>query len=243
MVELGAGDASKSVHLLRGMMAAGAELTYYPVDISRNVINDLEARLPQEIAGLDVQGLCGEYLPMMQACNERSQRRKVILFMGANIGNMLPGEAADFCRRLRAGMGDDDMLILGFDLVKMPQKILAAYNDAGGFTRAFNLNLLRRINEELNADFDVSAFAHYPTYDPASGACKSFLVSMKAQTVHLGEYQFSFTEGEAVYTEISQKYTIAETDALASAAGFTAMQPILDNTGGFLVAVWKCRQA
>jgi L-histidine Nalpha-methyltransferase len=165
----------------------------------------------------------------------------VLLFMGANIGNMLPAEALEFCRQLRRFLPSGDRLLIGFDLVKSPHKILAAYNDAGGLTRAFNLNLLHRINRELGADFDPAAFSHFPTYDPSTGACKSYLVSERAQRVQFPDQQltFDFANGETIHTEISQKYQLAETDQLARAAGFEPLRHFHDREGAFLVAVWE----
>ena len=239
VVELGAGDASKSVHLLRAVRVLDPTVTYFPIDISGSVIASLEARLPRELPGLRVRGLHGEYLPMLAESARRSDRPRAVLFMGANIGNMRPAEAAGFGRALRALLTPGDQLLIGFDLVKSPHAILAAYNDAGGLTRAFNLNLFCRINRELGADFDVAAFSHFPTYDPATGACTSFLVSERAQQVRIGEHgMFSFAAGETIHTEISQKYTLAETDALARAAGFAPVRHFQDRAGAFLVALW-----
>ncbi len=239
VVELGAGDASKSVHLLRAALASDPTLTYFPIDISGAVVADLEARLPAELPGLRVRGLHGEYLPMLAQSARLSDRPKVVLFMGANIGNMRPAEAATFCCALRAQLTPHDQLLIGFDLVKSPHTILAAYNDTAGYTRAFNLNLLHRINRELGGDFDVAAFSHFPTYDPATGACTSYLVSERAQQVRVGGHgPFVFAGGETLHTEISQKYTSAETDALARAAGFSPRHHFFDSTGGFLVAHW-----
>lgn len=240
VVELGAGDASKSVHLLRAVRAHDPTATYFPIDISGSVIESLAARLPRELPGLCVRGLHGEYLPMLAESARLSDRPKAVLFMGANIGNMRPPEAEEFCRTLRAHLRPGDRLLVGFDLVKSPHTILAAYNDAGGLTRAFNLNLLHRINRELGADFDVAAFSHFPTYDPATGACKSYLVSERAQRVRIGDQgTFDFAAGETIHTEISQKYTLPETDELARAAGFAPVRHFQDREGAFLVALWE----
>ncbi len=240
VVELGAGDASKSLHLLRAVLAQDATTTFFPIDISGSVIAALEARLPRELPGLRVGGLHGEYLPMLAESARRSDRPKAVLFMGANIGNMRPAEAEKFCHTLRTHLRPGDQLLIGFDLVKSPHRILAAYNDAGGLTRAFNLNLLHRINRELGGDFDIAAFSHFPSYDPATGACTSHLVSERAQRVRIGDHgPFDFAAGETIHTEISQKYTPAETDALARATGFTPRRHFFDSEGAFLVTLWE----
>lgn len=241
LVELGAGDATKSAHLLRAVYQAGYDCRYYPIDISASVIRGLEQRLPQEIPGLVMQGLNGEYMPMLEECYRQSGRRKVIMFMGANIGNMRTQEARTFLAELHRRMTPGDLLLIGFDLIKSPQKILAAYNDAAGLTRDFNLNLLTRINRELDADFDRTQFYHYPTYDPDTGTCKSYLVSRRGQDVEIGKAgkMFSFAEGETVHTEISQKYSASQVEGLAMDASLVPLQNFFDSQSLFLVSLWQ----
>lgn len=128
---------------------------------------------------------------------------------------MIPADAELFCTRLRKLLSPGDLLLIGFDLKKHPKIILDAYNDKQGFTRRFNLNLLTRINTELDADFNIARFEHYPTYDPETGACKSYLISLEEQQVNIGNTKINFSENEHIFMEISQKYTIAQTDQLA----------------------------
>jgi dimethylhistidine N-methyltransferase len=240
VVELGAGDATKSVHLLEAVMQTGMDFTYYPVDISGNIINDLEQRLPQQLPGLKVHGLNGEYLEMLQQALELSERNKLVLFMGANIGNFDAKGAINFCRQLRNCLRPGDLLLTGFDLKKHPQVILDAYNDKQGFTRDFNLNLLHRINRELDADFDPLLFHHYPTYDPFTGACKSYLVSLEKQDVYIGkEAHIEFEKDECIYMEISQKYAPEEIQRLAHTAGFEPVGSFLDANGWFADCLWR----
>ncbi len=243
LVELGSGDATKSVHLLREIFTGAAQCCYYPIDISASALALLEGRLPQAVPGLRMRPLNGEYLPMVGECYRLSPRRKVLLFMGATIGNMKPQEAADFLRELRARMQPEDLLLLGFDLLKSPLKILAAYNDAAGFTRDFNLNLLTRINRELGGDFDCAQFYHYPTYDPDTGACKSYLVSARKQAVSIAAAGkvFLFEEGEHIHTEVSQKYSAAQVDVLAKKGGFVCRERFTDSGENFLVDLWEAR--
>jgi uncharacterized SAM-dependent methyltransferase len=126
----------------------------------------------------------------------------------------------------------------GFDLKKHPQIILNAYNDAAGITRDFNLNLLQRINDELGANFDLTKFDHYPTYDPGTGACKSYLVSLEDQQVRVGSQTFNFATHEPVYMEISQKYSLAETDVLAMHSGFKPVANFFDQKNWFVDCLW-----
>jgi len=240
LVELGPGDATKSWHLLRELMRRKAPFTYYPIDISSNVIGWLEEKLPVSLPGIQLQGLNGEYLDRMEYVEHISQRRKIVLFMGANIGNMTMQQATLFCRQLHDRMRPGDQLLIGFDLKKDPKTILDAYNDKQGITRAFNLNLLKRINRELGADFDVTQFEHYPVYDPASGACKSFLISRVAQDVRIGdEAVIHFAESEPIYMEISQKYSLGETHYLARQSGFKAVHEFYDSKKMFTDILWE----
>ena len=240
LVELGPGDATKSWHLLRELMRTKAHFNYYPIDISSNVIGWLEEKLPASLPGLHMQGLNGEYMDRMEYVEQISQRRKIVLFMGANIGNMTPQQATLFCRQLHDRMRPGDLLLIGFDLKKDPATILAAYNDRQGVTRSFNLNLLKRINRELNADFDIDQFGHYPVYDPGTGACKSYLISRVAQQVHIGDEEvISFAANEAIFMEISQKYSLQETYYLARQAGFRPVHEFYDSKKLFTDILWQ----
>jgi len=239
LVELGPGDATKSWFLLRELQKKHANFTYYPIDISTNVIRSLENKLPVTLPGIRMHGLNGEYLEKMQQVNIFSRNRKIILFMGANIGNMTVPQATHFCRQLHDNMQPGDLLFIGFDLKKNPRTILDAYNDHQGITRAFNLNLLTRINRELNADFNTGLFEHYPVYDPASGACKSYLISRVAQEVHIGDKVISFREQEPIHMEISQKYWLEETENMAAQSGFEPVQRFLDSKKWFADVLWR----
>jgi dimethylhistidine N-methyltransferase len=240
IVELGPGDATKSIHLLKQLASEGIDYTYYPVDISKNVINILSNELPQAIPSLRIKGLNGEYFEMLEKAKTISDKMKVVLLLGSNIGNIPLEQAQQFCSSLRSHLSPGDILVIGFDLVKDPQVILDAYNDKAGFTRDFNLNLLRRINDELNGDFKIDNFRHYPTYDPQTGTCKSFLVSTCKQTFHVSNQPISFSAGECIHMEISQKYSVSQVDALAAACGFTTVRHFVDSKGWFLDVVWQC---
>jgi len=240
IVELGAGDASKSIHLLNELLQNNITFTYFPVDISANVINLLHEELPKKLPALQLHGLNGEYLQMLEKAKAASDKTKVVLFLGGNIGNVPLEKAGVFCNRLRQQLSPGDLVLTGFDLKKDPRVVLAAYNDKSGYTRCFNLNLLKRINDELGGNFILENFAHYPNYDAATGACKSYLVSTINQQVQIEESSFSFAEGEPIFMEISQKYTVEQTDDLANENGFTPVKHFFDTKGWFLDALWQC---
>lgn len=240
LIELGAGDATKSIHLLKELLNRKIEFSYLPIDISGHVIDSLEQELPAKLPGVNIRGLNGDYLVMLQQATTISDRRKVVLFMGANIGNMEVPDALAFCQALRQSLAAGDLLIIGFDLKKNPAQILAAYNDNGGITSAFNLNLLTRMNRELDANFNLESFTHYASYDPESGACKSYLISLKDQLVQIGEAaSVAFKQNEYIYMEISQKYALEEIEALAVRTGFQPHQYFFDSKRYFVDAVWK----
>ena len=239
LIELGAGDAMKSTFLLKYLLSKNADFTYLPIDISENVISYLNITLPVTLPGLQITGLNGEYFHMLTKAASISSRRKVVLFLGSNIGNMPINDAIEFCRELRKHLSQGDMALIGMDLKKHPKVVLAAYNDKAGITKKFNLNLLTRINRELNANFDITKFDHYPTYDPETGACKSYLISTVDQQVTInGKETFTFLKDEYIYMEISQKFTVTQTDQIATNAGFTPVGQFFDSKKWFIDAIW-----
>jgi L-histidine Nalpha-methyltransferase len=239
VVELGAGDATKTFHLLKCLQEMNSSFTYFPIDISSQMIMQLEKTLPETVPGLKVTGLNGDYFEMLEKAAGLTGKPKIVLFLGANIGNMPPPEAETFCRNLHKFLNKGDLVLMGFDLQKNPWVIFNAYNDQGGITREFNLNLLRRINTELNADFDLDQFEHYENYDPETGACKSYIISLKEQVVHIDSTPVTFQENEWIYTETSQKYRVEQIDDLATRTGFKPLDKFYDSKKWFTDVLWE----
>lgn len=240
VLELGAGDATKSTFLLKEWQNYGAEFTYYPIDISSNIINYLETEMPKRIPNLKVHGLTGEYLEQVLEAYRISNRKKVILFLGSSIGNFELHEAHNFLRKLYEEIKVGDTVLVGFDLKKNPHQILKAYNDSEGITRDFNLNLLDRINNELGANFDTSQFEHFPIYNPLTGACRSFLISSKKQEVTFeDETIITFQPYEAVDMELSQKFSVDDIDTIAMRIGFHKQPYFFDSNNYYCNAIWK----
>jgi len=233
IVELGAGDATKSKFLLEHLVNEGIDFTYYPIDISEHVIEYLENTLPVEIPNLRITGLNGEYFDMIQEANSLSDRKKVYLFLGSNIGNFTPEEAEQFLSLINKNISHGDLLFIGFDLKKNPEQILAAYNDAQGVTKEFNLNLLTRINRELEGNFDESKFVHSPVYNEETGACESYLVSKEEQTVKIDGTEINFFKDEKIHLEISQKYSLSEIESLLKNSGFIPKAQFFDSNKWF----------
>ena len=207
VVELGAGDGTKTIHLLLELIRERVIFKYIPIDISSNALMGLENRMKEEIPGLDINSLHGDYFKMLSGL-KRSQNRKIILFLGSNIGNMSDGQAQGFIASLSQNLNPGDKIVLGVDLIKSKEVVLPAYDDPAGITRDFNLNLLVRMNRELNANFDLGSFVHDPEYHESEGIAKSFLKSTRKQEVQIASIgkTFSFEENERIHTEISRKY-------------------------------------
>lgn len=243
LVELGAGDGMKTKILLRYLAEMRVEFTYYPVDFSGSVLEELEDSLAEELPALRVNPLQDTYRESLKKQLWEDGRPNLILFLGANLGNFGAEEAKNIINHLRVGTKKGDQVLLGFDLKKDPQTILNAYHDSKGVTREFNLNLLDRINRELDADFDRESFVHWPTYDPVSGECRSYLVSEIAQKVTVSSINqsFEFEAYEAIFTEISKKYSLPEISALAALGGFEVKQNFVDSDGFFADVLWEKR--
>tara|TARA_B110000211_G_C14088057_1_gene557581 strand:+ start:2467 stop:3426 length:960 start_codon:yes stop_codon:yes gene_type:complete len=205
LIELGAGDGAKTRILLKYLLKEGVEFTYVPIDISRNALDLLLDNL-SDLEGLDIQEQCGDYFKLLNDL-KANEAQKFVLFLGSNLGNMDDVAASGFLKELAASLKQDDQLLLGVDLTKDESIVLPAYNDKQGITSAFNLNLLTRMNRELEADFDVNKFSHNPEYWK-EGKAVSFLVSNEAQTVFIKSLNevVTFEKGEKIRTEISRKY-------------------------------------
>lgn len=229
LIELGAGDGLKTEILLRHFVENGAPFTYYPVDISGNALDILTSRLTTSMPGLHIVPQNKTYDEALSDLRD-GEENKVILFMGANIGNFTTREALNFLKKLAVALQPDDQLLVGFDLKKDPRVILEAYDDPRGLTAEFNLNMLRRLNRELGADFDTNNFSHYPYYDPHTGSTKSFIISMVNQTVQIEamERAFTFSAWEPIQTEISQKYDMVMIEKLTKLAGLKLTRVFTD---------------
>lgn len=242
--ELGSGDGLKTQLLLDALHSIDAEFTYRPLDISAHSIELLTARVCKNRPWLKIDPIHADYMQHLRATqlvdSDTKNTRKVVMFLGSNLGNFKHNKAVEFLRLIRGTMQPDDAMLIGLDLQKEPAVIKAAYNDAGGFTRAFNLNLLHRMNRELGADFSVGDFEHAPEYDPETGAACSYLVSKSDQVVHIAALQkdFEFTAGEKIFMEISQKYSQQQIAGLTSESGFEVRNAFYDTRDWFTDQIW-----
>lgn len=230
LIELGAGDGKKTKILLRELLDNHHSFTYHPIDISKNAVEGLTKNLVKEFPEIQAKGLVGEYFEVLDRLQHISDRKKVIMILGSNIGNLLHPKAIHFLKKLRNTMEADDMVFMGFDQKKHPQKILDAYNDKTGVTAAFNKNVLARINKELGGNFDLDSFIHWEVYNPESGTAKSYLVSTKKQSVVIEglAQEIHFEAWETIHTEISQKYDDDTVQWLTKESGLKVVQSFTD---------------
>jgi L-histidine Nalpha-methyltransferase len=241
LIELGAGDGTKTAVLIDHFLRQNANFTYLPIDISQEALDALSTQFRNKFPGLSITTKNGDYFRILESLKNGSGRRKILMFLGSNIGNFSREQSLDFFRELRAVMNDNDLLFIGFDLQKDPQVIVDAYDDARGVTAAFNLNLLRRINRELGANFDLEKFSHYAVYRPVECAARSFLISREKQTVFIEALNrgFDFEQWEAIFMEISQKYSLAMIAELARESGFSIETNFFDSRNYYADSLWK----
>lgn len=246
LVELGSGDGRKTSVLLDEFLSQKLDFKYIPIDISSDAMDFLFSRLREDLGGneLIVEGLVGDYFDGINALVQQTKQRNLVLFLGSSIGNFNHAEAERFLRHIWYSLNHGDYFLIGFDLKKDINILHAAYNDSKGVTREFNLNLLTRLNETLDADFDRSSFSHYGIYDVLLGAMESYLISTKKQTVKIGalEKEFHFKPWEGMHTEYSYKYTQKEIETLAKDTGYEVVDHLFDSKRYFIDSIWRVKK-
>lgn len=220
LVEFGSGSSVKTRLLLTAMEEAGTLSRYVPIDISREMLVATAESLVREYPELKVDAVIGDFndgLPEMEG-----EGPSLVIFLGSTIGNFRHHEALAFLRKVSAHMREDDLFLLGVDLVKEPATLNAAYNDSAGVSAEFNLNVLRVINRQLGGRFDLATFAHYAFYNPGESQIEMHLASLVDQTVRIDDLDMTvdFHRGETILTEISRKFTRQSAERLLTDSGF-----------------------
>lgn len=231
LVEYGSGSSTK-VRLLLDALSPAA---YMALDISREHLLAATAALAHERPALRVLAVCADYTGALRLPEIPGSAARLGFFPGSTIGNFTPLEAARFLGAMHRQLGPGGALVIGVDLKKDPAILEAAYNDAAGVTAAFNLNLLERINRELDGDFDLAAFAHRAVYNPQAGRVEMHLESTAARHATVAGRRFAFAAGERIHTENSYKYTVAQFQQLATQTGFHPRRVWTDPAGLFSV--------
>ncbi len=244
LIELGAGDGQKTKILLEEFTKQGLNFEYIAIDISEAAVQNLNSTLEKDFPNLNHSGIVGEYLDALDWINLNKKARNVVLFLGSTIGNFDESGALVFLRVLWKHLNEDDLTLIGFDLKKDIDTLLYAYNDKRGITKAFNLNLLERMNKELKANFDLDNFMHFGTYNPLIGAMESYLISKKKQVVDIKalEKSFHFKAFEPIHLEYSNKYLIEDIEFLSKEAGFEVVETYFDSKKYFSDSLWKVKK-
>ncbi len=239
LVEFGSGASAKTRILLDHLPRLQA---YVPVEISRTHLQAASLRIARAYPDLEVLPVCADFtLPFDLPRPKRSPSRTVVFFPGSTIGNFDPPAAMELMRLMHGIVGDDGGLVIGTDLVKDLPTLLRAYNDSAGVTAEFNLNLLRRLNRELGADFDPGGFAHQAVWNGSDSRIEMHLVSLRDQVVTLCGERIAFRRDERMITEHSHKYTFAGFQGHAAAAGWVEKQVWLDDRRYFAVHYLEAR--
>ncbi len=237
IVEFGSGSSIKTRLLLDGLRQPTA---YIPIDIARGHLAATAAQLRVRYPNLEVAPLCADFSEWFEPpeCNGAAQRR-VVYFPGSTLGNFEPDDADTLLARMAAMAGPGGGLLIGIDLHKDQRTLEAAYNDARGVTAQFNLNLLARINRELQGDFRLNQFEHVAIYNDTARRIEMHLISRRPQTVRVAGREFHFARGEAICTEYSYKYDRGEFRRQAHRAGFRHVQTWTDDRERFAVMYFE----
>jgi dimethylhistidine N-methyltransferase len=247
IAELGAGSAEKTRLLLRAAVKRQKAVLYEPVDVSASALDGAKRRIEREIPGVTVTPRVMDYTDgdgsRFHLGPNGAGEKRLVLYIGSSIGNFEPAEAERLLHRVRAGLETGDSMLLGVDLVKDRATLEAAYDDAQGVTAAFNKNVLVRLNRELDAAFDIEAFAHRAVWNKAKSRMEMHLVSCCAQQVHIDELDMTveFADGETIHTESSYKYRPGQAEALLAATGFEPVKTRTDAKGWFAVCLGRAR--
>lgn len=233
LVEYGSGAGIKTRLLLDAM---DDPVGYVPVEISPSALNASVESLAEEFPEVDMLPVTADFTrPVELPAPEQASRRTVVFFPGSTLGNFEPREAVALLRTMCIEMGRNGAAIVGVDLKKDAVLLEAAYNDAAGITRDFTLNLLARINRELDADFDLERFRHRAQYNALAGRIETHIVSCADQVVRVGDLRYAFAEDEAMLVEYSCKYSQEDFDAMAAKAGLRVVNTWTDARNWFAV--------
>lgn len=235
VVEFGSGSSTKTPIFVEAVRAAA----YVPIDISAGFLRDAAARLEQVLPGLDILPVAADFTKPIALPRAVECRPMIGFFPGSTIGNLTPAAAVDLLRAFRTTLGEDPWLVIGIDLRKNPRLIEAAYDDSAGVTAAFNLNLLARINRELDGDIPMDAFEHRAVWNDGLGRIEMHLAATRDVRFHAAGESFSLRAGETIHTENSHKYTLEDARLLARAARWQPVRYWTDARSLFSLHLWR----
>jgi L-histidine Nalpha-methyltransferase len=233
LVELGSGTSEKTRILLDAMRDRGSLRRFIPFDVDAGVLEAAGAAIGAEYPGVEIDAVCGDFEEHLEKIPTGG--RRMVIFLGSTIGNLTPGPRAEFLGALARTLGPGDALLLGTDLVKDAGRLVRAYDDAAGVTARFNLNVLSVVNRELDADFDLAAFAHVARWNDEEERIEMWLRARTAQRVRVGALDLTvdFDTGEEMLTEVSSKFRPDGVAAELAAAGLRRTHWWTDPAGDF----------
>ncbi|MBV9762770.1 MAG: L-histidine N(alpha)-methyltransferase [Acidobacteriaceae bacterium] len=240
VLELGSGSGKKTKRILEVLAQRYSPIVYRPIDVSSAAL----AACEQSMSGIaEVKPVCGDWIEGLASAVRfrRGDLPFLVLFLGSSIGNLDREAITGFLRQLRSSLHAGDLFLLGADLVKDVETMLAAYDDPTGVTAAFNLNILGRMNRELGANFDLSSFAHEARWNSNERRVEMHLRSGRDQSVSIGaiEATFLFRAGETIWTESSHKFSEPELNSFAWSGGFLPVHTWVDPQWPFAEALWR----
>ncbi len=240
IIDLGAGNALKTQVLLNEVIHEHVMVKYQPIDIDEKSLIALSNELQKQFPKLNIEPKCGNYFEIINDLKQINTP-KLVLFLGSSIGNYKTTDVNEFLTSLHQSLNRGDKLLIGFDLIKNPDMILNAYNDKKGITKEFNFNMLKRLNKEFDANFDLNHFIHYPIYDPINFVAQSFLVSTKYQKVSLKKLSLDIElhAWEPIHTESSQKYSTQMIEEFAVHNNFKIIDQYHDAKHYFVDSLWE----
>jgi len=249
LIEMGSGSSKKTQHLFNTILKRQEKLYYFPIDISFNFLDSVVTDLETQNQNIRVKGIPNDYINGIKDCNnilfennfKFDSFSRLIVFFGSSIGNFEIDEARDFLKAVRLNMNDKDFLLVGFDMIKDEFLIELAYNDKAGFTAQFNLNLLTRMNRELECNFDLYEYVHYAFFNKEKGRVEMHLRSKSDQEVRIpgSDSVFHITKGETIHTESSYKYSKDKIQKLATRSGFSLEKIFSDKNNWFNLVMLK----
>ncbi len=232
LVEFGSGSSRKTELLLRELPDNAA---YVPIDVSPDALTEATARLTQRFPHLDIRPLLGDFSELSRLPNDFKTRPKIGFFPGSTIGNLAPAEASRLLLRFKSLLSAEGRLLIGIDLKKDTATLERAYNDSSGVTADFNLNLLARINREIEPAFDLKSFRHAARYNAREGRIEMHLVSRSDQRFEIRGHRFTMRSGESIHTENSYKYSVEQFQTLARCSGWSPARVWQDSEAQFSV--------
>jgi dimethylhistidine N-methyltransferase len=241
LVELGSGSCIKTQYIIEELLNQHDKVTYSPIDISKKMLKESAVSLLEQYDDLEIISIAAEYSEGLRQLDMRRDQPKLILWLGSSIGNFEQREAIQFLKKTVKTLSSKDFLLVGFDLIKDKKILEEAYNDSQRVTAEFNLNLLTRINRELDGEFKPDQFRHRAVFNKEKSRIEMYLISTCEQDVYIADLNttYHFDEGERIHTENSHKYSLEAIGSMAEQVGLKIISQWFDPKMYFNLTLFK----